>query len=303
MDTKEERFKLNIEFKNKNKNNQIVDFYETNVRLENLTYPKPDKALRVATINAHGFRSINTSHTTSKCVAGLIEFMLRHSIDVLGVEEYNSKHHALLEQLIKENNLYSTATTGWSYMNLIISRYPISNELTIVLPGDDHRFLVMGTIVDTNENEYKIGVTHLSILPRNYDFPDTDSFKESVKGTIDRHKEQLGKTSEYDLDILMGDFNFNRSEPEYNWMLPKWQDTSSNEPTTPFGTTVDFVWTHDQSPAFVLYSKYTDHRSVARRALPSEQQKNLSNYKCCFLRYAQKAILNRRSSRGAKRRD
>lgn len=260
----EHRFKLNNEFKNKNKNNQIVEFYEKNVRLENLTIPKPTDSLRVATINVHGFRSINSLHSAADCVTGLIEFMKRHSIDVLGVQEYNTKHHALLEQLIKKNNLYSTTLTGWSYMNLIITRYPPTLEETIILPGGDNRFLVRCNIVDANNNEYKIGVTHLSILPRNYDYPDTDAFKESAQATIDHHKLQLAKIGEYDLDILMGDFNFNATEPEYGWMSPGWNDASAAEHTTPFGTTVDFVWTHTKNQAHVTYQAYTDHRCVMK---------------------------------------
>ena len=258
-------FRLNDMFKSKNGNNKMVEFYDKNVQLENLTYPKTSSGFRVGTINAHGFIAVNKNHTAAQCVTGLIEFMIRHSIDILGVQEYNSKHHSLLESLIQSHGLYSTILTGWSYMNLIISKYPLYGEETITLPGGDHRTLVRVT-VQIGEDEWQIGTTHLSILPRNYDRPDSDMYRESVTATIEMHREQLAKIKQYPLDILMGDFNFNTNEPEYGWMHEDgWNDESESDPTTPFETTVDFVWTRKPNPgAHVLYSVFTDHRPVIK---------------------------------------
>jgi endonuclease/exonuclease/phosphatase family metal-dependent hydrolase len=258
-----ETFKLNSEFRSKNRDGVIEKFYNDNANLLSGS-AKPANALRIATLNIHGSRSMNVLDTPEESVNCVFDFMDKHKIDILGLEEYNSKYANLFDTLIKGRGLFSTPLRGWSFMNLIISRFQLDNIKTISLPGGDHRSLVVANVMNS-DYEWRIGLTHLSILPRNYNAPNSESYKESVAATIERHREQLNVIEQNPTDILMGDFNFNRTEPEYSWMHDAgWCDHSTNVPTTPFGTTVDFVWTrHNVSKSvYVCAFMQSDHRAV-----------------------------------------
>lgn len=257
-----DKFVLSKWLVNKNKDNRMVKFYNQNVKLSSNAYMKEDE-FRVGSINVHGFHGINATHTVERCIAGVFELIDNNSIDVLGIQEYNNSYNLIFELFLKKYGLYSTRLTGFKYSNIIVSRYQLYHETAISLPGNDKRTLVTVELIDNKNREWIIGVTHLSILPRNYECPDTDQYRESVRATFDLHMEQLDLINEIRPDILLGDFNFNTDEPEYDWMRKRnWCDNSKDIPTTPFGTIVDFIWTKFDKPVYVLGSIYTDHRPV-----------------------------------------
>lgn len=263
--TRMEKFALNAIFKIKNKNDAIVNFYKDGSNHINDDVPTK-VGIRLASMNCHGFYPINSAHNTSECIEAVFNFMENNNVDILCLQEYRTRYAREMRRMIdlRSNStiqLSSSVVTlpGNGYMNLIISRHQ-GTFRTEMLPGPDNRTMVVYD-VQIGDKEYCIINTHLTILPRDYSNPDTDEYQIAQKQTEAIHYQQLETIFDERPDFIVGDFNFNTSEPEYNWMKSRgWNTNPSTVPTTPFGTTVDFIWSHTPGETNVGYNIYTDHR-------------------------------------------
>ena len=257
-------FVLRQSFKSRNRDNQIVKFYDKNMTYANVSFTKAKHTLRVGTLNVHGFGSINQFHTVEDSIRELFELIRIHQIDILCIQEYVDLYSKKITSYLNRFKLYSSDLTCKVVMNLIISRYPIDTIVNVPILGygtSNSKMIIIKCTI--NNRPITIGNVHLSLYPRDYANQDTAEYKAAVYNTIDLHKAQLKLIYDNKLDILSGDFNFNKSEPEYQWMIDLgWMDNSSRIPTTPYGTTVDFVWTKVPKQSHVLYYPFSDHRPV-----------------------------------------
>ncbi len=260
-------FALNTDFALKNQSSQITNFYQTAVQHSGdaLNLPK-SKVLRLATMNIHSGESINALHKREDALQYVKTFMESNDIDVMGLQEVGIDTVNDLRDYVKPFHSYYHTISGSDICNMVVTKHQCKTY-TVPLPD---KFYARRNMIVVRYDGYKIGVVHLAIF---YDRKrNSKLLEQNIKKNVSVRVASLDIIQKHNLDIVMGDFNFNRNEPEYEIMRGKGYVESdvNNVPTTPFGTTVDFIWHRPtiKIQTQVMYSIYTDHRPVVGNIMP-----------------------------------
>lgn len=259
---------MRSEFISKNAAGDIEKFYNFNKNYQKNIKPKDNQNLRIATMNCHRFESINAEDTSIAAINELFKWFDDNNCDLVAIQEYNSKYRNKIAELAKSNNLYTAPIDFTNYGYMVLSRYPVKTKLTNIVAGDRKAMIIE---LDYKGKLLRLCNAHLSLFPRDYSKPNSLNYKRSVHKTIEHHKIQLKEILSMTLDIIMGDMNFTPDDPEYDIMQNRgWisQYEKYELPTTPFNTTVDFIFTQDENKKITRVNTWvepflmTDHRAV-----------------------------------------
>ena len=254
-------FIFNPVFSKKNFNHLMIKFY-----IDNITTTKPlDGDVVIGTLNVNYEGSINLLHTVEDRMRAIFEFMKSNRIALLGIQEYIRNNDEVFLKLAKEYGYYTTVDSrdalGDIAVNVFISKKPL-NVKKIYLKGLPKR---KRTVFITRFAGKTICLTHLELIsPRNWS--DAWEVEEAAWETSAIHFKQLRFILSFKPDIILGDFNMNKESPEYTWLTQQnWED-NTDRATTPFGTTVDFIF-HPAARSALAKVKvfnylYSDHRAV-----------------------------------------
>jgi endonuclease/exonuclease/phosphatase family metal-dependent hydrolase len=232
----------------------------------------------IATLNVHMFRPINMTHTLDETMIMPINLMKQLNISILALEEVPLQHLDDFKNMLEERRIYHTISDfDWNFdtssepiTNVVISRYPIVVEKQLLLPADEkyifrHRNAIFFKVPRMPHYEHKLfAVTHLEVAEKSSD-------NDKVKA----RKYQLRTIMSYGgagPDIIMGDLNFAKMTPEYNMISKQYVHDDyegESQHTTPFGTTVDYIWHRKRDPAapwtikcYAINYPLSDHRPI-----------------------------------------
>ena len=233
------------------------------------------KGFCIMTFNVHLFKSINNLESSKFAFQMLLQMIIKFNIDLICLQEFFYNNLLSLEYIKNELNkigyilhflpIYS------SYGNAIISREEPFIEKTIILPNYSRGEKRIATFFRLKNIKYLFCITHLEIGKR-YKFagqllPESE-LRELVAFNSNIRSRQLDAIMNYAPDIILGDFNFEKRNDEY-YNITKTYLTFDKYilKTTPFGTTVDFIFYRKKSNIPVVYSctvdfQYSDHLPV-----------------------------------------
>ena len=255
-------FKINfdINLSSKNTNFRIINFY-LNHSIKNEKIKIKAKGTRILSINMHNFKSINLNDEPDFILEQLVELLEFHSIDICCCQEY-------YKELIIKSSKYNYIMNK-SHIGLVII-YKSSIELTNIrsfkLPNekflDDNRF---GLMFDYQDKKYCL--THLEIGKRFFDRSGSvyyaDELYKIILFNYNIRKKQLDRILREEPDYIIGDFNFNPLDREYEYITSKGYTSGLVDYTTPFEKQVDFIFSKEPYDYFnKLDYPYSDHLPV-----------------------------------------
>jgi endonuclease/exonuclease/phosphatase family metal-dependent hydrolase len=258
-----DNFKFNPSFRTKNTDLQIVKFYNNMEPETKLDVVGNTDTMNIASINVHFFEGINSIYTVNDNIRFALDLFDKYKLVCLCMQEVPSSSNRTLDEEIKRRGLFrsqlhTSSNTRYNDIlyNVTISRIPFKSTDVILTDKPKMRHMVLSTI-----NDVKIGNVHLSLIKRGrIGFTNDDT----SRATIDAHMKEIKNIFKHDPDVVIGDFNFVKTDPEYELMLRQgYHESSEGQPaTTPFGTTVDFCFSKQPSRTISLNYKYSDHRGI-----------------------------------------
>lgn len=266
-------FKINFDIKlgAKNKKFKIIKFYFNHqmVQSDNDKSNNPIqndikniKGLRIMSLNIHNFKSINMNDTKEFILEQILILLNTFSIDICCFQEYYS---SILPKTNEYSYIHSTDHLGLVifYKNNLdlknITSFRLPNEKNL----DQDRF---GLFFELNNK--KFCVTHLEIGKRFYDRSGSLFYAEElikiIKFNYLIRKKQLDKILNEDPDYIIGDFNFNNFDTEYEYLTKEHKYyTGLTDYTTPFGKQVDFIFSKSKYQYFTKINfQYSDHLPI-----------------------------------------
>lgn len=228
-------------------------------------YKSPSNAnladLTLLTYNIHGLKALNLNDTDI-FITSIIKLLIDHNITIVGFTEWSHKYFnykSFKKQLNIAGFKYNTPINSQNVENVVFSKIELLNITINNLPNKQNtkRYIVSFNINDIAFEGYKFGFTHLEIGNRWRYLNSSEKRSKIINYNTKIRISQLDYISNtIQPDILFGDFNFNNNDCEYGHILKKYKTDDSNiDYTTPFGSTVDFI--------FYIYDfeyKYTNNK-------------------------------------------
>ena len=230
-------FVFNNDYVQKNQNNQLLKFYSFN--LNNYPVKIPQKNL-IFTLNVHSFKSINENDESINHLIKLIE-----EIDCQLVclpESLTDKTHYFKK--LKKYKIFNAKTENFKNKDCLTLLYKKVNKVFEKKLPNQVKTLRKMICVKNNNLTYIF--THLEVEDR-------------------CRLEELKFILKYNPDFIVGDLNFKENSPEYHFLINQgFKTLTSNLKTTPFGTTVDYIWfkNNDNFIQTIIPYPYSDHRGV-----------------------------------------
>ena len=250
-------FDISLAIKNQNFN--MINFY-LNHKIDLNHYIQTD-GLKIMSLNIHNFVSINLDDKSEFILKTLLELCKHYDIDLCFLQEYYT-------DMIIESKYYNYIIDK-SHIGLVVlykKNLDIKNIKSFKLPNekylDQRRFCLMFEL-----NSEIFATTHLEIGKRFYDRSGSlllaDEFYEVIQFNYNVRKKQLDKILEYNPNYIIGDFNFNRLDKEYEYIISKGYNTGLVDYTTPFNKQVDFIFSKKKYKLFTKINfQYSDHLPV-----------------------------------------
>jgi len=280
-----DKLKFNNDFKNKNRNGAMVDFYTKQLK-RTADQTKTSSTLdshkdNICTLNVHMFEPINLNYSVIECMEATIQLMHRFNISVLTLQEVPVDYLDEFQDLLEHNSLYHTIDdfdesfigTKEPITNVVISRYPIIKEKKILLTTEQphifkHRHAIFFKVpAHPHHGEKLFCTTHLEVDV----FSDKKKSNEAVRKLQLRDIFAFNKTGP---DIIMGDLNLEPQSPEYAKLLTKYKIDSKVEYTVPTFEEdqipiSDYIWfkKNDEKATWSIQTYdvnylWSDHRPV-----------------------------------------
>jgi endonuclease/exonuclease/phosphatase family metal-dependent hydrolase len=227
-------------------NKRLINFYLNHKidwqyidKISNITTDELT-TLKVMSLNIHKFISINSNDQSNFILETILNICSRANIDICCMEEYYNDFiipHPIYDYIINVNHkglviLYKKTLTIQN-----VSSYKLPNDKRL----DPLRFALCFTI-----NNKKIILTHLEIGLRLYNsrghLLSDDYVHVTKKYNSELRIKQLDTIINLDPDFILGDFNFNKNDIEFRFMINNNYQTYETDYTTPYGTQVDFIF-------------------------------------------------------------
>jgi endonuclease/exonuclease/phosphatase family metal-dependent hydrolase len=282
----EPNFLMEESYSNKNNNFQIIKFWNENKSdsPKNKQIQKSIKEINkkfvISTLNVHSFYSINHYDKPIDAFQKLIAYLIDFDIDLLCLEEFaiheNLKFEDMNQALSEKGYTLHFTETVRNFGNAIISKYPFEIIEELVLTNDKEFKMIRKATFFKIDNEIvkdKIFcVSHLEIgrryTSRQGSLLTEEEIKEIIKFNSGVRSVQIQEILNKNPDIIMGDFNFNPDDTEFELITKKYNtDLKSIDHTTPFGTIVDYIFYRNDSGIKPVISvapnyRYSDHLPV-----------------------------------------
>ena len=269
-----------IHFYNQNYTPKVLDDRLFNTVNHLLSSNNKRFKLNVCTFNVHSFKSINTNFTIHQNFEHILEMIDTYKIDVLTLQEVETystedaagnyplgvgddnevtlsrryiidkmKEHELLYNVtVRANNINANEFFGL----MVFSRYRLDDIQVRNLPNQFRkRRLVISFYLNTKDrrtNNLKFCATHLEVGTKYNIYKNNKNAEERrIVNSQNRVNQLKFILNELDPDILLGDLNFAKGDPEFEF-LNKYHTTINKayNYTTPFGTIVDYIFYHRQ---------------------------------------------------------
>jgi endonuclease/exonuclease/phosphatase family metal-dependent hydrolase len=300
-------FKINFDITmgQKNKDFKLIKFYLNNQMLSEdkikSQLKKMPIGLKIMSLNIHNFCSINLDDTKEVILHKLLELLELYDIDICCLQEYYKN----FLPVNSSNSIYNKYNIIYDakHIGLVVfykSNIILSDIYSFRLPNekflDQDRFGLFftinnstnsdsisstnsdSTISSTNKSK-KFCITHLEIGKRFYDRSGSLYYAEELLKIINFNYniriKQLNKLLDEDPDYIIGDFNFNNFDKEYEFMTNTNTTNTTNttnktkyysgltDYTTPHGKQVDFIFSKTKYDYFQKINfPYSDHLPI-----------------------------------------
>jgi len=233
---------------------------------------------RFLTFNVHSFVSSNLNDTFEIVINKLKELLIQFDIDFCILEEYASYIDDDYFNLIFNNyNILKTPNLGNKFDkyfgNVILSKDKISIFKFQELSSNkgNKRMAIIFNIENENFKNISFCGTHLEIgeryTERSGTFKQHKQILDIYNSNVNKRILELNKIQNLKPDIIMGDFNFTKDDPEFEHINNLYNDTLKEEYPTLFNNErVDFIFKNKKSTfdceSFVISYPYSDHLPV-----------------------------------------
>ena len=281
----EPNFLLEESFSSKNNNFQIIKFWNYNKMdsKQNKSICLKIKSLAenfvLMTLNVHSFYSVNHYNSAKDFFKKFLLLMKNFRVDLACVQEFkidDQLQMKYIERKLQKASYHITFTPCIrNFGNAIISRFNIKMEEEMKLKNENFKMVRKATFfrIERNQVEHLLFcLTHLEIGHRYTArtgglLPEEDLVKlMKINSTV--RTNQLKQIIEKKPDIILGDFNFNPDDPEFQFLTGSYdvfleKITSTN----PFGGITDYICYRRESGikpqlSVVLNYRYSDHLPV-----------------------------------------
>jgi endonuclease/exonuclease/phosphatase family metal-dependent hydrolase len=223
---------------------------------------KPRNNLKIFTLNVNNFRSINLNDQPYYILEHILSLIENLGIDICFLQEYYT-------DLQIESKIYKYIKNP-AHIGLVVlykKDLPIKNISSVKLQNesyfDQKRWILSFDIY----NKTFVG-TQLEIGKKFYDRSGSTYFANELYNIINFNlklrKRQLKQILNLDPDFIVGDFNFNNLDKEYDY-LTKEEGYFAGlvGSTTPHGKQVDFIFSKKPYKDFAKINfQYSDHQAV-----------------------------------------
>jgi hypothetical protein len=270
--------KINFDITNShmNKNFQLIRFYinnsiQTKTQIQNEMKHLPN-GFKIMSLNVNNFISINLDDKKEFIMHKLMELIVSYDIDICCLQEYNTMTNII--DATKNSNY--KIIQNLDHAGLVIlykSSQIISNIYFFKLPNE--KFLnqnLFGLFFTTNiggENK-KICNTNLEIGKKFYDRSGSIYYAGELVKIINFNynvrKKQLEKILNEEPDYIVGNFNFNEFDAEYDFITKKNSInyyTGLVDYTTSFAKQTDFIFSKSKYKEFLkIKYQYSNHLPI-----------------------------------------
>jgi endonuclease/exonuclease/phosphatase family metal-dependent hydrolase len=242
-----------------------------------LKYIKKTKPkFKFITLNVHNFVSSNLNDTFEITINKLKELLDKFDIDFCFLEEYTSYvKDEYVENIFNEYNILKTPNLGDRkdkfFGNVLLSKDKIKKFEIIQLSQKKHerRMAIIFEIDNKNVKDIKFCGTHLEIgeryTERSGAFKKEEQIIDIYNNNANKRILELNKIMNNKPDIIMGDFNFTKEDPEFEHISTSYKDTLKEEYPTLFNNErVDFIISKKniKCESFVVSYPYSDHLPI-----------------------------------------
>jgi endonuclease/exonuclease/phosphatase family metal-dependent hydrolase len=241
---------------------------------------KSNPKFKFMTLNVHSFISSNLNDTFIDVVNKLKLLLDTFNIDMCVLEEFSSYNSndddIFFENTFTNYNILKSSNIGNKkdrfFGNVILSKDIIINHKMINLPNMKNKSLrnaMLFSIGNKNVDGIKFAGTHLEIgdryTERSGAFKKDEQIIDIYNNNVNKRILELNKIMNNKPDIIMGDFNFTKEDPEYEHISTSYNDTLKEEYPTLFNNErVDFIISKKniKCESFIVSYPYSDHLPV-----------------------------------------
>jgi endonuclease/exonuclease/phosphatase family metal-dependent hydrolase len=237
---------------------------------------KSKPVYKFITLNLHGFVSSNLNDTFEIVVNKLNELLNKFNIDFCFLEEFQSYvNDDYIENIFVKYNILKSPNLGSKggkyFGNVLLSKDKINKYNFIELSNNKNmkRMATIFQIDNKNVEHIKFCGTHLDIGDRYTERSGTFKSHQQIIDTFNSNSNkrilELNKIINNSPDILLGDLNFTKEDPEFEHLSRVYNDTMKEEYPTLFNNErVDFIFGKKsiKCDSYVVSYPYSDHLPV-----------------------------------------
>jgi endonuclease/exonuclease/phosphatase family metal-dependent hydrolase len=255
---------FDINLSAKNEKFRMINYYLNHkLDLSSINIQSQSSNIIIMSLNVHNFKSINLNDKPEMILKTILDICEHLNVDMCCLQEYyntNLEIQSLNYAYIKDEK----------HIGLVViykKTLKITDISSFVLPNDKYldqrRFGLM-----FNLNNKKFIITHLEIGKRYFDRTGSLLLADDLYKVIQfNHKiriNQLNRILQENPDYIIGDFNFNSLDKEYEYLTKKCNYyTGLVDYTTPFGKQVDFIFSKNPYKLFTKINfQYSDHLPI-----------------------------------------
>lgn len=268
---------------NKN-NNKLRNFYNINL-YSNSNYRNIGDAndLRVFSYNIHFWTNINDNISVEDNYENVRNLIQTINPDLIIFQEYSNIYNIDIESdfekegykykaFVQNGNEIKDNTTRYYDKNYIaiFSKFPIKNAIEVQATLHLHirNFIVFDIDNLKNGTIERMAAVHLEIGDRFHKIRSEEKREKTKRNNTKIRKKQVNLLFKYDVDYIIGDFNFTPKDPETQYLKRNsyFLKTPINGfiNTTPFNCT-DMLFSSEERNNVKLYNirtNYSDHLPI-----------------------------------------
>jgi len=228
------------------------------------------------TLNVHSFVSSNLNDTFEITVNKLKELLKKFDVDFCFLEEYTSYvKDEYIESIFNEYNILKTPNLGNRndkyFGNVLLSKDKIKKYQIVQLSEkkNERRMAIIFELDNKSVKDINFCGIHLEIgeryTERSGTFKQHQQIIDIYNNNANKRILELNKINNYKPDVIMGDFNFTKDDPEFEHISNAYNDTIKEEYPTLFNNErVDFILSKKniKCESFVVSYPYSDHLPV-----------------------------------------
>ena len=236
---------------------------------------KNNPKFKFITFNVHSFVSSNSNDTFEIVINKLKLLLDTFDVDFCFIQEFASYiDDAYIEGVFSNYNILKSPNLGNKYDkyfgNVLLCKDKIKQYKFIDL-SSHKKVKRMATIFQIdNKNAQNINFcgTHLEIGDRYTERSGTFKMYQQIidvyNSNVDKRINELNKIITYKPELVFGDFNFTKDDPEFEHMSIHYKDTMKEDYPTLFNNErVDFIFSNNlKCDSYVVSFPYSDHLPV-----------------------------------------